>query len=144
MIETFVTFCSIAASRNSTFLMYRNETAVPSSWLMRKPLPCALLLLYHFQTVNAVSFHAWVNSLSYRLIIFKPLICHTMKHAQANKKKNYMPRNTFYCQTMKKQSKTKPNRKKTDQNAMCTECCSLHYFWTCSKYVRPINFYMLI
>lgn len=37
-----------------------------STDLVQKPLPCPLLLLYHFQTVNAVSFYAWLNSLCYR------------------------------------------------------------------------------
>lgn len=46
--------------------------------LAQKPLPCPLLLLYHFQIVNAVSFHAWLNSLCYHRTMLSSY--HFQKH----------------------------------------------------------------
>lgn len=75
-MQIVIVFGFALAGRLSVPFFHPNYPCSPG--LVQKPLPCPLLLLYHFQTVNAVSFYAWINSLCYRRTMLSSY--HFQKH----------------------------------------------------------------
>lgn len=145
-MQIVIVFGFALAGPLSVLFFHPNYSCSPG--LVQKPLPCPLLLLYHFQTVNAVSFYAWLNSLCYRRTMLSSY--HFQKHwfVQWNMLKHNIhtkcPKINFITkrwrnEIRRRQKKISNTKTPRAQRILCIVC-----FFTRSKYVRPINFYMLI
>lgn len=132
------------AGRLSVLFFHPNYSCSPG--LVQKPLPCPLLLLYHFQTVNAVSFYAWLNSLCYRRTMLSSY--HFQKHwfVQWNMLKHNIhtkcPKINFITKRWRNEEKIRRRQKKsaTPKRRAHREFFALYAFLRVANMFAPLIF----